>query len=74
MANLKKCNQLSLYVESLNFDDLEKIPLNLAYCHLNWFIIQQQSIKQKIVSNNRSIQYEDNSFSIAFRIAQNYLL
>jgi hypothetical protein len=43
MTNLKKCNEFSLYVESLSFDDLEKIPHNLAYCHLNWFIIQQQT-------------------------------
>jgi len=40
MANLEKCNQFSLYVESLNFDDLKKVPHN-------WFIIQQPPIKTK---------------------------
>jgi len=46
MANLKRCNQFSLYVESLSFDDLAKVPMNLTYYHLNWFIIQQQTLVQ----------------------------
>jgi hypothetical protein len=74
MANLKKCNQFSLYVESLSFDDSKKVPHNLTYCHLNWFIIQQQPMKQKIVYNNKSIQYKDNGFQLPSVLLKNYLL
>jgi hypothetical protein len=74
MTNLEKCNQFSLYVESLSFDDSKKVPHNLAYCHLNWFIIQQQPMKQNIVYNNRSIQYKDNGFQLPSVLLKNYLL